>query len=155
MSRTRVLAAGARDAAAVLALLRRQFRELEIAVPAARQERAVRGALRDPARGTFLLLHVGGPPAGVAYLSYQWTLEHGGRIAWLEELYVEPEQRSRGLGARLLRAALREARRRGCAAVDLEVETAHPRAANLYRRHGFRQLGRTRFVRRLARTASP
>ena len=137
------------DRETVLRLLGGQFRELEIPLPEERLARAVAGVLEDASRGALLLARLDGRPVGVAYLSYQWTLEHGGKIAWLEELFVEPELRAEGLGRRLLQAACDHARRAGCAAIDLEVEAAHPRAANLYAREGFRSLDRRRFVRSL------
>jgi GNAT superfamily N-acetyltransferase len=130
-------------------LLRAQFGELEIRVPEKRVKAGVAGALAAPTRGTFLLGSLGRRVVALAYLSYQWTLEHGGKIAWLEELYVLPELRSLGLGRLLLREALRTARRAGCRAVDLEVEAAHPRPARLYAREGFKRLARRRFYKRL------
>jgi GNAT superfamily N-acetyltransferase len=135
--------------AEVLRLLGGQFTELEIPVPAERLAQAVDGVLADGSRGVFLLALHAGESIGVAYLSYQWTLEHGGKIAWLEELYIEPRLRSLGLGQELLVAALEHARSIGCLAVDLEVEKGHPRAANLYRREGFVPLDRSRFYLRL------
>jgi len=135
------------DRREVRRLLAAQFEELEIPVPAARLAAAVDGVFEDAARGAFLLARLEGRPVGVAYLSYQWTLEHGGKVAWLEELFVEAGTRSRGLGGRLLAAACDHARAEGCRAVDLEVETAHPRAGRLYARAGFTSLDRRRFSR--------
>lgn len=133
----------------VVRLLVRQFAELEIPAPAERLARAADGVFADPARGAFLLGLVGGRVVGLAYLSYQWTLEHGGKIAWLEELFIEPDVRARGLGQKLLDAALAHAEGAGCKAVDLEVENGHPRAANLYQRAGFVALDRSRYYRLL------
>ena len=86
---------------------------------------------------------------GVAYLSRTWTLERGGDSVWLEELYVEPELRGRGIGQRLLQAAIEHARALGCAGMELEVEANHGRAANLYRRFDFVELPRRRYSRPL------
>lgn len=133
----------------VVRLLKAQFAELEIPAPAERLARATDGVFADPTRGSFLLGLVDGRVVGLAYLSYQWTLEHGGKIAWLEELYIEPALRSAGLGRKLLDAALEHAAAAGCVAVDLEVEDGHPRAANLYQRSGFVALERSRFYRLL------
>src|SRR5262249_8230713 len=91
-----------------------------------------------------------GRPIGVAALSLAWPIEHGSRGAWLEELYVEPAARDRGLGSALLRAACDAAAAAGARAVDLEVERSHERAAALYRREGFRPLERTHWVKSLA-----
>jgi GNAT superfamily N-acetyltransferase len=139
------------DRAVVLELLEGQFRELEIETPAARLAAAVDGVFEDPSRGSLLLAWRDGRAVGLAYLSFQWTLEHGGRIAWLEELFVRPERRAQGIGGELLRAALAHASSTGCLAVDLEVEEAHEKASNLYRRAGFVALRRHRFYQRLSR----
>jgi GNAT superfamily N-acetyltransferase len=144
-----VVLATAEDEAHVLRLLAGQFQELEIPIPHERVARAVLGVFAAAERGALLLARLDGRPVGVAYLSYQWTLEHGGKIAWLEELFVEPALRARGLGRVLLQAACDHARSAGCAAVDLEVEESHARAANLYLREGFGALARRRFVRSL------
>ena len=135
----------------LVALLVAQLREHRIRTPKARLARAVDGVLGDPQRGRLLVATIGGRPIGLAALSFIWPLEHGGRSAWLEELYVEPSQRGCGIGRALLRAACRVAARAGAAAVDLEVDAAHRRAARLYAREGFRPLPRARWVRRFGR----
>jgi GNAT superfamily N-acetyltransferase len=120
----------------------------EHAIPLASQllAEAVSGALLDDGRALILVARDGGRPVGLAYLSFQWTLEHGGRVLWLEELYVRPALRGRGTGGLLLRATLDVARERGCRAVELEVEASHARAANLYARAGFRPLDRVHWT---------
>lgn len=146
------------DRAILLALLERQFAEIEIPLPAGALAAGVDGALADGRRGSFLIGRRGGLIVAVAYLNFQWSLEHGGLSAWLEELFVLPEHRGAGLGHQLLQAACAHAAERGCAAVDLEVEEAHSRAARLYERAGFAPHRRARWVKRLkaesARTTS-
>jgi len=138
------------DRAAVTALLLAQLREHAIDVPPQALARSVRGVLRHPRRGAILVAARRGQIVGVAALSFVWPLEHGGRSSWLEELYVEPGERRRGIGRRLLRAACAAAAERGALAVDLEVDAGHARAARLYAREGFRKLPRTRWVRSLS-----
>lgn len=131
---------------AVIALLTAQLEEHAIPLAPELLAAAVDGALADDGRALVLLAREGGRPIGVAYLSFQWTLERGGRVMWLEELYVLPERRGQGIGQRLLDAALEGARARGCLAVELEVEASHSRAANLYARAGFRALDRVHWT---------
>lgn len=131
----------------LLRLLRAQLAEHDIRISPARLGAAVDAALRDSRLGMFLLARARKRAIGVAYLSFQWTLEHGGKCAWLEELYVAPPFRERGMGSLLLAKVSECAREHGCAAVDLEVESDHRRAERLYRRHGFRPHRRRRWVR--------
>jgi GNAT superfamily N-acetyltransferase len=151
MARIHIRPASASARPTVFDLLARQMQEhdIEIADPALLA--AIDGVFADDRRGFFLLAMRDAEAAGVAYVSLTWSIEHGGKSAWLEELYVLPHSRDQGIGTALLDAALEEARLRGCAALDLEVESAHSRAEHLYARHGFTRHSRARWVKRLSR----
>jgi len=138
--------ATAADREDVLELLAVQLEEHDIVLGTERLAAAVDGCLADPTRGRIFVARSADGTIGVAYMSLAWVLEHGGRTAWLDELYVRPAHRERGVGTALLRAVLDAARAAGAAAVDLEVESSHARAAALYERHGFRRHQRTRYV---------
>src|SRR2546429_5683123 len=75
---------------AVTALLVAQLREHHVATPEAKLASAIEAVLRHPERGRILVAIERGRPVGMAALSFVWPLEHGGRSAWLDELYVEP-----------------------------------------------------------------
>ena len=145
-----VRAARAADVPAAVRLLRRQLDAHDIALADARLEEAVRGTLHRPELARLFVATVDGEPVGVAVLSFLWTLEHGGPAAWLEELYVEPAHRGRGLGRRLVELVLDEAAAAGSAALDLEVEPGHDAAERLYARMGFHRHPRMRWARALA-----
>jgi ribosomal protein S18 acetylase RimI-like enzyme len=71
-----------------------------------------------------------------------WTLESGN--AWLARLWVDPEARGTGLGARLIEAVAEWARERGAAAIELSVIADNRAAAALYAQAGFTETGRRR-----------
>jgi ribosomal protein S18 acetylase RimI-like enzyme len=137
------------DLEPVLGLMQRQFQEHAIRVPEERLRIAVAAMLENPELGFFLVARQQSDVIGMACVSFCWTLEHGGKSAWLDELYVLPAYRGAGLGGALLQNALSKARVSGCAAVDLEVDIEHRQAENLYHSIGFDPLPRSRWVKLL------
>jgi [ribosomal protein S18]-alanine N-acetyltransferase len=61
--------------------------------------------------------------------------------AYVQTIGVEPSHRHAGIGTALLVDLLKDAERRGCARVDLEVRDGNDDAIRLYTRHGFRRIG--------------
>jgi GNAT superfamily N-acetyltransferase len=139
------------DREIVTTLLIAQLREHSIDTPGDAVANAVDGLLADHGRGFILVARHGATTMGVACVSFVWTLEHGGKSAWLDELYVVPEERNRGIGKALLAAVLEEVEAAACIAIDLEVDSEHARAEHLYARAGFTPLSRGRWVRHLTR----
>ena len=137
------------DCAECARLLVAQLDEHGIGASAERLAHVLEAVVADPARGFLLVAREDARAVGVAYVATILSAEHGGPAAWLEELYVEPERRDRGVGTTLLAAVLDRARALGLLAVDLEIDAGHARVASLYRRHGFRQLDRSRWVREM------
>jgi ribosomal protein S18 acetylase RimI-like enzyme len=72
-------------------------------------------------------------------------LAHRGRLG----MGLLPEYRGRGIGSRLLRAALAHARRYGLEKVELSVYTSNRAAIGLYRKFGFRREGLIRRYRKV------
>lgn len=137
------------DLVEVTDLLAAQLHEHGIPIARADLAFAAEGILRVPERGFVLLALRDGGAVGVACVSYSWTVERGGMVAWLDELYVAPAMREHGMGNELLRRAIVTAGTAGCRAMELEVEASHARAEHLYRRHGFTDLPRRRWSRPL------
>lgn len=75
-------------------------------------------------------------PVGYVVLSWGFSVEAGGREACLDEIYLVPEVRNRGLGRGALALVDAEARAVGVRRVFLEVERRN-RVIGLYRRAGY------------------
>ena len=128
-------------------LVQRQFKEHQIERTLSELQTAINVMLSKDGLGFFMLARRGNQVIGFAAISFAWTLEHGGKTAWLDELYVIPEQRNLGVGSVLVDAVITATQQAGCLAIDLEVEADHSRAEHLYARKGFESLSRRRWVR--------
>jgi GNAT superfamily N-acetyltransferase len=87
--------------------------------------------------GDVTVLFVGDGPDGFAELRFRPSLYTGALDAYLEELYVAPPLRGRGLGRALLDAAMEHARERGARHIDLNTSEDDVAARALYERTGF------------------
>ena len=86
------------------------------------------------------ILEMEGVAVGYGMASVSYSREAGGKVLWLEELYIEPDCRGRGLGKEFFAAAERYAAEHGFARIRLEVEPRNVRARSLYERLGYRPL---------------
>jgi GNAT superfamily N-acetyltransferase len=93
-------------------------------------------------RTDVLVLLSGTPvaPTGLAFLTLRPTPYYDGALAQLEELYVQPRLRGRGIGTALLTTAVHEVRERGGAEMHINVDEVDTDARRFYERHGFTNL---------------
>jgi len=131
-------------------LFHAQLREHDLGGSVEELRAVIHSVISDPALGFILLAWADATAVGAAFAAAHTSLEHGGAIGWLEELYVSPAFRSQGIGSRLLVEIISRARQLKWRGIELEVVAGHERASALYLRHGFRSLSRKRFVRMLA-----
>jgi ribosomal protein S18 acetylase RimI-like enzyme len=94
--------------------------------------------LAHPDHGRVVLLTEGSSVRGYALLIPFWSNEFGGIVVHVDELFVAPAARGRGIGGGLM-AMLERERPFGAVAVLLEVSPANSRARRLYESLGFRE----------------
>jgi len=111
---------------------------------------ALLGLLRDPRRGRAWLVEAGGVPAGYLVVTLGWSLEYLGLDAFVDEFYLAPAWRGRGVGFAAIRLAEAACRRLGVRALHLEVERRNLRARRFYHRAGFADHDRYLLTRFLA-----
>jgi GNAT superfamily N-acetyltransferase len=75
---------------------------------------------------------------GTLQITFLRYLSHGGAsVALVEAVHVDASERNHGIGSMLVRAAIDEARRRGCNRVQLTSNKARANAHRFYERLGF------------------
>jgi GNAT superfamily N-acetyltransferase len=87
---------------------------------------------------TYLVAWDGSDPVGHAHLA--WSETKLG-VPELQDVYVLPEQRGRGVGTELSRAAERLVAARGLERISISASVHNDGALRLYRRLGYRDAG--------------
>ena len=128
--------AAAEDASTVAALLDAFNREFDTDTPGP-EVLAVRLGRLLGSPTTYAVL-AGDPAVGVALVTVRTNVWTDGRVALLDELYVEPAHRNRGLGGAMLTLAEQGALERGCAWLEINVDGEDVDARRFYERHGYR-----------------
>lgn len=142
----RVRGAEAGDVAAVAVAVEALLRELGGRCPSRPAlEAEVEALLADPSQGAVLVADGDGGIVGVLAASWIRAIHVPGRYVVVEDLWVDPEWRSAGVGAGLMEALVADAREQG--AVRLEVGlpredfAAIAKTEAFYSANGFEHLG--------------
>ena len=103
-------------------------------VPVEHMERSFAELMRSEEYLQCYILECNDEIAGYALLAKTWSVEAGGVVIWLEELYLRPAFRGQGVGSAFLTYMTKEI---PAARYRLEVEPDNHQATALYRRYGF------------------
>jgi GNAT superfamily N-acetyltransferase len=106
--------------------------------------------LRDPSCGRAFLIEEDARPVGYLVVCFGFSLEFHGRDAFVDELYVVPAARGRGLGREALRVAETCCLDSGARALHLEVGHGNAAARRLYASFGFEERPHELMSKRLA-----
>src|SRR5258708_38276029 len=91
-----------------------------------------------PERGACWVAEAEGGVCGYLLAVFMFSLEHGGLMAEIDEVFVSPEMRSAGVGALLVAAGERDLAGRGLVPLQLQLGGGNERARPFSERHGFR-----------------
>ena len=98
--------------------------------------------LDKPGLGRLWLVSADGNVAGYVVLGFGFSFEYHGRDAFIDELYIREEYRSKGLGRKTMAFVEDQAIGLGIHALHLEVEHGNAKARKLYQARGY--AGKTR-----------
>jgi GNAT superfamily N-acetyltransferase len=105
--------------------------------PASALSDTLRGLLDHPDRGRIWLILHNDQPAGYLAIAFGYSIELGGREAAIDEIFVNPDHRGKGLGAKALTTFLDWAEGENLVAIHLDVAPKNDGARRLYARFGF------------------
>jgi ribosomal protein S18 acetylase RimI-like enzyme len=106
------------------------------------RQTALAQLLGDQWLGRIWLIRHQGQIVGYVAVCFGFSIELGGREAFIDELYIIDRERGRGMGGSAVKEALAWLKAQGFAAVHLEVDTTNGRAQRLYAGLGFAPRGK-------------
>lgn len=89
-------------------------------------------------QSAYAVVAEGRGPEGFALVTLRPSPYYDGPVATLDELYVVPARRGRGVGSELMGVLLERARELRCGEVQINVDEPDVDARRFYERHGFR-----------------
>jgi GNAT superfamily N-acetyltransferase len=98
--------------------------------------------LSDPNIGKTWVIEHDNLIIGYIVLAYGYSFEHGGRDAFIDELFLKREFRRKGIGRLTMDFILSEAPKLEVGVIHLEVEQHNEGGAKLYKEKGFIDNGR-------------
>jgi GNAT superfamily N-acetyltransferase len=122
----------------IVAMMRALYAEDEAASPVDQSRFAenLKFLVSHPSRGSIILFGEGGSLRGYALIVPYWSNEFGGTLLFVDELFVVPEARRRGIGRSFFKY-LDEVRPFEAVALALEVSPGNKEARRLYESLGF------------------
>ncbi len=129
--------ATADDLEALLPLVASYHAVEGIATTAAGRAAALSPLLGGLGPGEVWAARSGDRRAGYLAVCFGYSIEFGGKDAFVDELFVAPGSRGRGIATSLLREAVGALGAAGVRALHLEVERQNAPALRLYTRAGF------------------
>ena len=127
------------DIDVLLALMQEYYAHDHLAFRREQASDALGALLASPALGEVWLIEIAGQAIGYLALTFGFSLECGGRDAFIDELFLRASHRGQGAGTRAIRHALSRCAELGIRAVRLEVMRHNPDALRLYTRLGFEE----------------
>ena len=152
-----IRAAPPSDVPQLLSLVRRYWEFEQIAgFQALRVELVLKQLLAEPRLGAAWVAEEDGRLAGYLIAVRVLSVEHQGLMAEIDELYVLPEARSRGVGGRLLAAAETALAAPGCVRLQLQLAAGNSEARAFYESRGYAARDADRLLdKALASAAGP
>jgi ribosomal protein S18 acetylase RimI-like enzyme len=102
-----------------------------------------------PTAGQIYLIQKDHTIVGYVFLSFYFSIEFGGRTAFIDELFVLPGDRGQGIGSKVIDLVEQECLALKLKAIHLESERTNEGATALYSRLGFVDYDRRLMTKKL------
>ena len=125
------------DIDTLMPLVEAFHQEEQTGTPPDRLRAAIAPLLDGSPHGT---VYIAGPkraPIGYVVISFGWSIEFAGLDGFLDEIYIRPGVRGRGIGTEILQSLPKALAAHGMQAIHLEVHRDNAKARALYEKLRF------------------
>ena len=130
--------AGEGDLEALLRLVTAFHEEEGITQSDETRRAALQPLLEGSPYGAAYLIGPARAPIGYIVITFSWSLEFGGLDGMIDEFFLRPPVRGRGIATEVLMTLPNQLARAGLRAIHLEVDLGNSTARKLYERTGFK-----------------
>ena len=106
------------------------------------QARMTSDFILHPSTGILYIILKESKSIGYVCLTYGYSFEYGGKIAFVDELFLVSDQRDKGIGSQVMDFIITKAKELKLATLHLEAETHNDKANRLYSKKGFKNTNR-------------
>ena len=98
--------------------------------------------------GKIFLIRSGNETVGYIIITYGFSIEYGGGLALIDELYIKKEFRNKGIGTETLKFVEENCKVSGMETIHLQVKNFNSSAKKLYATLGYEEIDRV-FMRKV------
>jgi len=147
---SQVRTAHTEDVTVLAALMTEFYEEAGYLLPRDAASRTFASLLAEPSRGRIWLVEVETESVGYIVLTLGFSVEYGGLRGFVDDFFVRPSVRGRGLGGAALETVKECCRDLGVRALLVETGPENHPARGVYARAGFEESGRMLLSQALA-----
>lgn len=138
----------AKDLDVVLPIVEEFYRHFNYGFSRDEKSQTLQEIWADSNRGCLWLIEKDRAVVGYIYLAFYFSIEFGGKTAFIDELFILPEYRGQGIGSEIISLVEEQCRRLKLKALHLESERTNQRATALYLKLGFMDYDRRLLTKR-------
>jgi len=133
----------------ILVLIHDFYQHFEYPYKEAEKRLTLEELFSTPMAGRIWLIQKNQNVVGYVYLSFYFSLEFGGRTAFIDELFVLPNYRGQGIGSKVINLIEKRCVELNFKAIHLESEITNKGATTLYLKLGFMDYNRRLLTKKL------
>jgi len=133
----------------ILVLIHDFYQHFEYPYNEAEKRLTLEELFSTPMAGRIWLIQKNQNVVGYVYLSFYFSLEFGGRTAFIDELFVLPNYRGQGIGSKVINLIEKRCVELNFKAIHLESEITNKGATTLYLKLGFMDYNRRLLTKKL------